>query len=119
MKRKEPKITREEAVERIREDIRYHRTMLSPRYIEALELAADELSKDAPVVVRQRGRWVKELLPLESVPTITCSACGEEVDDGPEIGVYYFNSKWRYCPFCGAEMVGIVDRRDKRWMNRG
>lgn len=113
-------MTRKEAAERISEDLRYNRTCLSPRYIEALELAADELSKEVPAYVRRpRGRFIKELLPLESTPTITCSACGEEVDSGPEIGVVYFNSKWRYCPFCGAEMVGIEDRRDKRWMNRG
>lgn len=94
-------MTRKEAAERISEDLRYNRTCLSPRYIEALELAADELSKEVPAYVRRpRGRWVRKAF----YEYATCSECGERalalslVDEfGPEV-------LSEYCPHCGAHM---------------
>lgn len=102
-------MTREEAIERIKNDIEFNHNCLADEYITALEMAIKALEQEP-----KRGEWVKtyphmlsveeqrfygakdpkEPMPDKRFSVTVCSLCGETRPCGED----------NYCPNCGARM---------------
>ena len=52
-----------------------------------------------PEPVRKTGRWIQIEGDIDNPRYIYCSACNEQVYTNP------FINRWRFCPYCGAEMI--------------
>ena len=94
-------MTREEAINRIKDHMKVHHIGEYPhiKLKEALDLA---LSALRPVsreqVERMAGEWVQDINKGPAV--FYCSSCGESF----EIHSYEFQ-KYRFCPFCMSPMT--------------
>ena len=75
--------------------------------LEPYEHISHEYNIDAVEVVH--GEWEKGIHMVE------CSVCSEKFDFGDETWVEDFDIcediGWRYCPNCGAKMIGDEDEQ--------
>ena len=78
-------MTRQEAIERIKNDIEINHNRLANEYITALNMAIKALEQEP-----KRGKWGKY---LKEGLKWKCSECGSR-----------YTVTWSYCPNCGARM---------------
>lgn len=91
----EGKMTREEAISRINNDLECHKKELSAAYKTALNMAIEALQE------QKKGRWISQ-----AGGGYCCSKCGRYAlhDVDGKFALLFVKSK--YCPNCGADMRG-------------
>lgn len=97
-------MTREEAANMIRNDIKLHHDYLSGTYRSALNMAIQALIE--PEV--KHGHWIIEIdSGAPDGRRIVCSECKEDVtSEIRTIGLKFpdLSPLWDYCPYCGTKM---------------